>query len=72
MRSNASDVACVCVHECVSTRDPDCQLNCKPPVFHSIASRTISGHRKLLACWVHSVGGVFSAILKLSIRSRLW
>ena len=40
-------------------------------LLHSIASRTISGHQKLLACWVHSGLGVFSTILKLSIRSRL-
>ena len=36
----------------------------------SIASRTISGHQKLLVCWVHSSWEVFSAILKLSVRAR--
>ena len=35
--------------------------------LHSIASRMIFGHRKLLMWWV---GGVFSTTLKLSIRSR--
>ena len=39
-------------------------------LLHSIASRTISEHQKLLACWVHSGWGAFSTILKLSIRSR--
>ena len=39
-------------------------------LLHSFASRTISGHQKLLACWVHSGWGVFSTILKLSIRLR--
>ena len=40
-------------------------------LLHSIASRTISGHQKLLVFWVHSRWRVLSAILKLSIRSRL-
>ena len=40
-------------------------------LLHSIASRTISGQQKLLACWDHSGWGVFSTILKLSIRSKL-
>ena len=39
-------------------------------LLHSIASRTISEHQKLLACWVHSGWGVFSTVLKLCIRLR--
>ena len=42
-------------------------------LLHSIASRTIFGYQKLLACWVHlgwGGGGVLSTTLKLSIRSR--
>ena len=49
-----------------STHDPDCQVN-----WHSNASKMISGHQKLPVCWVHSGWGVFSTMLKLSIRSRL-
>ena len=39
-------------------------------LLHSIASITISWHWKLLECWVHSGWGVFSTILKLSIRLK--
>ena len=39
--------------------------------LHPNASTAISGHQKLPACWVHSGCGVFSTMLKLSIRSRL-
>ena len=35
-----------------STCDPDCQV-----ILDSIDSRMISGHQKLLACWVHSGWG---------------
>ena len=39
-------------------------------LLHSTASRTISEHQKLLACWIHLGWGIFSTVLKLSIRSR--
>ena len=40
-------------------------------MLHSIVSTAISRHQKLLACWVHSVSGVFSAMLKQTIRLKL-